>query len=237
MDKIISSKGKEIKRKYMNDEERNIYVVLASISNELNGEFVRKDNSKVETLKSLAEKWEDKNFITKEERKNLKSAASFLNKFLNSVYARMDKNTQEMLMKKFISAEFKINDVYFENLIKRYFKERNEHVVLSYETIDAVVEDLAAVYCVKCNHNYQKCPIYELYDKCGYQKLGEKDNCPFAADLNDLETKEDIDKVLKLQELVRNKNKISSKKKSNVKKEVNYEKRRSSVNNKMHRVR
>ena len=217
MDKIISSKGKEIKRKYMNDEERNIYVVLASISNELNGEFVRKDNSKVETLKSLAEKWEDKNFITKEERKNLKSAASFLNKFLNSVYARMDKNTQEMLMKKFISAEFKINDVYFENLIKRYFKERNEHVVLSYETIDAVVEDLAAVYCVKCNHNYQKCPIYELYDKCGYQKLGEKDNCPFAADLNDLETKEDIDKVLKLQELVRNKNKISNKNKSNKK--------------------
>lgn len=236
MDKIISSKGKEIKRKYMNDEERNIYVVLSSIANELNGEFVRKD-SKVETLKSLAEKWEDNNFITKEERKNLKSAASFLNKFLNSVYARMDKKTQEMLIKKFMSAEFKINDVYFENLIKRYFKERNEHVVLSYETIDAVVEDLAAVYCVKCNHNYQKCPIYELYDKCGYQKLGEKDNCPFAADLNDLETKEDIDKVLKLQELVRNKNKISSKKKSNVKKEVNYEKRRSSVNNKMHRVR
>lgn len=213
MDKIISSKGKEIKRKYMNDEERNIYVVLSSIANELNGEFVRKD-SKVETLKSLAEKWEDNNFITKEERKNLKSAASFLNKFLNSVYARMDKKTQEMLIKKFMSAEFKINDVYFENLIKRYFKERNEHVVLSYETIDAVVEDLAAVYCVKCNHNYQKCPIYELYDKCGYQKLGEKDNCPFAADLNDLETKEDIDKVLKLQELVRNKNKISSKKKS-----------------------
>ena len=197
----------------MNDEERNIYVVLSSIANELNGEFVRKD-SKVETLKSLAEKWEDNNFITKEERKNLKSAASFLNKFLNSVYARMDKKTQEMLIKKFMSAEFKINDVYFENLIKRYFKERNEHVVLSYETIDAVVEDLAAVYCVKCNHNYQKCPIYELYDKCGYQKLGEKDNCPFAADLNDLETKEDIDKVLKLQELVRNKNKISSKKKS-----------------------
>ena len=220
----------------MNDEERNIYVVLSSIANELNGEFVRKD-SKVETLKSLAEKWEDNNFITKEERKNLKSAASFLNKFLNSVYARMDKKTQEMLIKKFMSAEFKINDVYFENLIKRYFKERNEHVVLSYETIDAVVEDLAAVYCVKCNHNYQKCPIYELYDKCGYQKLGEKDNCPFAADLNDLETKEDIDKVLKLQELVRNKNKISSKKKSNVKKEVNYEKRRSSVNNKMHQVR
>ena len=217
MDKIISSKGKEIKRRYLNDEERNIYVVLSSIANELNGEFVRKDNSKVETLKSLAEKWEDKNFITKEERKNLKSAASFLNKFLNSVYARMDKKTQEMLMKKFISAEFKINDVYFENLIKRYFKERNEHVVLSYETIDTVVEDLAAVYCVKCNHNYQKCPIYELYDKCGYQKLGEKDNCPFAADLNDLETKEDIDKVLKLQELVRNKNKISSKKKSNKK--------------------
>ena len=197
----------------MNDEERNIYVVLSSIANELNGEFVRKD-SKVETLKSLAEKWEDNNFITKEERKNLKSAASFLNKFLNSVYARMDKKTQEMLIKKFMSAEFKINDVYFENLIKRYFKERNEHVVLSYETIDAVVEDLAAVYCVKCNHNYQKCPIYELYDKCGYQKLGEKENCPFAADLNDLETKEDIDKVLKLQELVRNKNKISSKKKS-----------------------
>ena len=220
----------------MNDEERNIYVVLSSIANELNGEFVRKD-SKVETLKSLAEKWEDNNFITKEERKNLKSAASFLNKFLNSVYARMDKKTQEMLIKKFMSAEFKINDVYFENLIKRYFKERNEHVVLSYETIDAVVEDLAAVYCVKCNHNYQKCPIYELYDKCGYQKLGEKDNCPFAADLNDFETKEDIDKVLKLQELVRNKNKISSKKKSNVKKEVNYEKRRSSVNNKMHQVR
>ena len=216
MDKIISSKGKEIKRKYMNDEERNIYVVLSSIANELNGEFVRKD-SKVETLKSLAEKWEDNNFITKEERKNLKSAASFLNKFLNSVYARMDKKTQEMLIKKFMSAEFKINDVYFENLIKRYFKERNEHVVLSYETIDAVVEDLAAVYCVKCNHNYQKCPIYELYDKCGYQKLGEKDNCPFAADLNDLETKEDIDKVLKLQELVRNKNKISSKNKSNKK--------------------
>ena len=216
MDKIISSKGKEIKRKYMNDEERNIYVVLSSIANELNGEFVRKD-SKVETLKSLAEKWEDNNFITKEERKNLKSAASFLNKFLNSVYARMDKKTQEMLIKKFMSAEFKINDVYFENLIKRYFKERNEHVVLSYETIDAVVEDLAAVYCVKCNHNYQKCPIYELYDKCGYQKLGEKNNCPFAADLNDLETKEDIDKVLKLQELVRNKNKISSKNKSNKK--------------------
>lgn len=214
MDKVISSKGKEIKRKYLNDEERNIYVVLSSIANELNGEFVRKDNSKVETLKSLAEKWEDKNFITKDERKNLKSAASYLNKFLNSVYARLDEKTQEMLMKKFMTAEFKINDVYFENLIKRYFKEREKNVVLEYETIDAVVEDIAGVYCVGCNHDYQNCPIYELYDKCGYQKLGEKDNCPFAADLNDLKTKEDLDKLLKLQELVRNKNKISCKKKS-----------------------
>lgn len=214
MDKVISSKGKEIKRRYLNDEERNIYVVLSSIANELNGEFIRKDNSKVETLKSLAEKWEDKNFITKDERKNLKSAASYLNKFLNSVYARLDEKTQEMLMKKFMTAEFKINDVYFENLIKRYFKEREKNVVLEYETIDAVVEDIAGVYCVGCKHDYQNCPIYEFYDKCGYQKLGEKDNCPFAADLNDLKTKEDLDKLLKLQELVRNKNKISCKKKS-----------------------
>lgn len=214
MEKVISSKGKEIKRRYLNEEERNIYIVLSSIANELNGEFIRENSNKVETLKSLAEKWEDKDFITKDERKNLKSAASYLNKFLNSVYARLDKKTQEMLMKKFMTAEFKINDVYFENLIKRYFKEREKNVVLEYETIDAVVEDIAGVYCVGCNHDYQNCPIYELYDKCGYQKLGEKDNCPFAADLNDLKTKEDLDKLLKLQELVKNKNKISCKKKS-----------------------
>lgn len=131
MEKVISSKGKEIKRRYLNEEERNIYVVLSSIANELNGEFIRENSNKVETLKSLAEKWEDKDFITKDERKNIKSAASYLNKFLNSVYARMDKKTQEMLMKKFVSAEFKINDIYFENLIKRYFKERDSTLYLN----------------------------------------------------------------------------------------------------------
>lgn len=207
MEKHFNTAGKEIKRQYLNDEERNIFVVLTMITNELNGEML-KENGRVETLQSIADKWEERGFITKEERKNLKSATSFLNKFLNHVYGRLDHKTQQTLMKKFMTGEVKINDVQFQNLVKRYFNEREKHAVIEKDVVTAVVEDMAAVYCVGCTCNYKDCPIYRLYDECGYQKLGERDNCPFAATINDIEDKEEAEKVSRLKKLVAEKNKV-----------------------------
>ena len=71
MEKHYSCNGKEIKRQYLNEEERNIYMSLAAIVNMIHGIKLQRD--KYVQLENVIEKWDRRDFITKEEKKYLKS--------------------------------------------------------------------------------------------------------------------------------------------------------------------
>lgn len=191
MEKHYSCNGKEIKRQYLNEEERNIYMSLAAIVNMIHGIKLQRD--KYVQLENVIENWDRRDFITKEEKKSLKLANTYLKKFLDAVYERLDKRTKETLEKKLVSFGFRLLDQETLKIINRY-NDLKENVVVDRKTFDSVAEDIANVYCCGCNCNYQDCKIYDMYTQMLYVGVGEKPNCPFACDLNDY--KEDEQNII-----------------------------------------
>ena len=187
MEKHYSCSGKEIKRQYLNEEERNIYMSLATIVNMVDGIELQRD--KYVQLENIIDNWDKKDFITKEEKKNLKLANTYLKKFMDSVYERLDRRTQETLEKKLVSFGFRLLDQETIRIMNRYNKLK-ENVVVDRKTFDLVAEDIANMYCCGCNCNYQDCKIYDMYTQMLYVGVGEKPNCPFACDLNDFKEDE-----------------------------------------------
>ena len=129
MEKHYSCNGKEIKRQYLNEEERNIYMSLAAIVNMIHGIKLQRD--KYVQLENVIENWDRRDFITKEEKKNLKLANTYLKKFLDAVYERLDKRTKETLEKKLVSFGFRLLDQETLKIINRYndLKEKTDYLI------------------------------------------------------------------------------------------------------------
>ena len=92
---------KSIKRGYLNSEEENIFL-MATVLNQL-FEGIRKFNNTKETDKETPvwEEWEKRGIITPEQRKNLKMANTYLDKFVSSIFNdNLDKQTKDKEFKK-----------------------------------------------------------------------------------------------------------------------------------------
>lgn len=93
---------------YLNREEKNKLVTLMAISQQIEG--LRTLEGK--TTKPIWEDWKERNFLTKDEGKNIKMAHTYLLKFIKSVIERVNDKEKEVILKQMAKFDFKIVDDY-----------------------------------------------------------------------------------------------------------------------------
>lgn len=175
-----------IKREYLNAEEKNFYMVAKAFIQMLDGE--RNLDNKI--TDEVWIEWKKRGMITPGMQKNIKSVHTYLKNFCYELEENLSETELKRLNKQLEKFDYKLVDDYTVKKIMRDIKDNIKYAVIEREKFDAVLEDIAAVRCVGCTTDYKQCAIYKMLDDISIPYLGEQPNCPYAADLSECNEKQ-----------------------------------------------
>ena len=90
-----------MKRRYLNSQEENFFMMMASVELFIKGKTHLQKSNYIDEL-------EKRGMLTKESKKQLKMAATYMNKFLNSMYEELDEPTQKRIQKDYKNLSLKL---------------------------------------------------------------------------------------------------------------------------------
>lgn len=149
-------------RDYLNSHETNQYMVLASVLQLMEG----KRNTGVNGPKigTMLEEWKTKDNLTKDEHRSLKTADTYLKKFIESVYDRLSPKEQKALDKRLRKFDFRLVDDFTLQKINRDVSDRMVNAVVPREQFNDWCEQIMNVQCNSCTKDCNICPLYEVFD-------------------------------------------------------------------------
>lgn len=192
-----------LKRQYLNEKEKNFYMISKSFLQTINGER-NIDNT---TSNEVWVEWGKRGMITPSMQKNLKLVKAYLNKFCDEVEINLDEREQDKLKKQLDKFDFRLIDDYTLKKIFKDINDRARYITLEKSKILPIIEELSDIKCVGCKKDYKGCPIYDIFDDMLLERVEELPNCPYACDLSEL-TEIQKNNILKLREKMKSKNKV-----------------------------
>lgn len=169
---------KEIKRGYLRQDELNNFLMIFTVAQLIEG--TRSVQHKKQP--PMWETWESSGIITKEQRKNLKMALTYMKKFSSSVFNdNLDVKTKENVLKKNVKWEFKLIDDYTVQKIYSMIKNIKE-VQLTLDEFYDMVDASLYVRCRNCSKDRNECTFRDFLEDKMVPKPndGECPNCEYA---------------------------------------------------------
>lgn len=181
----ISRKAVDIMRDYLNASEKNQFMVLQSIVQMMDG--LRNSGVDGPKLSSMLEEWSKRDNMTKDEHKNLKTAETYLRKFLSSVYERLSKKDQELIKKKIMKFDFKLIDDYTLKQIDRDINDRMVNAVVPRQQFYTWCEQIMRIQCNGCAKNGNTCELHQVFEDNFVPESGfDCENCKYAYSLQNV---------------------------------------------------
>lgn len=166
-------------RDYLNSSEKTQFMVLQSIVQMMDG--LRNSGVDGPKISSMLEDWSKRGNMTKDEHKNLKTAETFLRKFLSSVYGRLSKKEQDVIKKKLIKFDFKLIDDYTLRKIDRDVNDRMQNAVVPRQQFYDWCEKIMKVECNGCTKDWNECQLHTVFEDNFVPESGFNcGNCKFA---------------------------------------------------------
>lgn len=158
----INVREKKVKRGYLNREEVNIFIMLATTHQLLLG--YRSLDGKSDGIPAV-EKLLKNQMITKEQAKNLRTAITYQRKFLESfIEDNLDRKTKETMAKRLVKWELRVVDDYqvqkLDNLLKK-----KEDVNLTMDEFLSLVDAKLYAECKGCAKNRQECKLRDFFEE------------------------------------------------------------------------
>lgn len=178
---------KKVKRGYLNSEEENIFL-MATVLNQL-FEGIRRFNNTKEEDKEVPvwEQWEKRGIITPEQRKNLKMANTYLDKFVSSVFNdNLDKQTKDKEFKKLRKWDIRLVDDFTLKKIYSMVDKATEFSINKDGLYD-LIETKMDCDCKGCTKDYKDCEFHKMMEfyiipPAELDPELQKPNCIYAYD-------------------------------------------------------
>ncbi|WP_057979457.1 DUF5651 domain-containing protein [Caloramator mitchellensis] len=161
------------KRDYLQPDEMNDFLILATIWG---------------LLEKIIDLWDKRQMISKEEKKNLKLAKTYIGKFygmkVNELSRKTAKKVAEYLQKNEV--------VIIQTEDKEKMREETQKFIeIEREDFYNWCEQIIDINCKNCRKNHQECKLYDLLDKYEVPDSSfEKRNCRYAYDEINIERDE-----------------------------------------------
>jgi hypothetical protein len=170
-------------RDYLNSTEKNQFMVLQSIVQSLDG--LRNSGVDGPKMSSMLENWTKAGNMTKDEHRSLKTAETYLRKFLTSVYERLSKKEQEVIKKRLLKFHFKLVDDFTLQQLNRDMKDKLKHATMPREQFYDWCADIMEVKCNGCTKDWNTCDLYQVFENNFVPESGfDCTNCKFAYNLD-----------------------------------------------------
>lgn len=191
----------QLKRDYLNAEEKNVYMISKAYIQLLNGER----NLKGKMTKEVWAEWSDRGMITPEMQKNLKLARTYINKFCSELEENLNEYENTRLQKQLLKFDYKLIDDFTARKLMRDFRDKLNYAVIPRENFEETLENICEVNCVGCQKSYRDCAIHHMFDEILIPYCGEEPNCPYASRMDKL-TKAEKKHVEELRATLKKKN-------------------------------
>lgn len=172
-------KNKIVKRGYLKADEMNNFLLLHVVSQILTGQ--RKAPSRMGRFGYEGTVWDDwlnKGIITKEQKKNLKMANTYIRKFVDDAFTNnLDVKTKDTVVKKSSNWSFRLMDDYTVQKIYRMLEAKKEFSLTKDEFFD-FVEAKMEMSCKGCTKNRCECKLHDLFDANFVPPINEDKECP-----------------------------------------------------------
>jgi hypothetical protein len=171
-------------RDYLNASEKNQFMVLQSILQLTEGK--RNDGVDGPKIGTMLEEWMKRDNMTKEEHKNLKTAETYLRKFLTSVYERQSMKQKSEIDKKIMKYDFKLVDDFTLKQVHRDIADRFVNAAVPRQQFNDWCSEIMNVKCNGCTKNWNECELHTVFDNNFIPESGFNcGNCKYAYQLGE----------------------------------------------------
>lgn len=137
--------------------------------------------------KPIWEDWKERNFLTKDEGKNIKMSHTYLLKFLKSVIERVNDKEKEIILKQMAKFDFKIVDDYTMQKIFRNMADRMQNAVVPRQQFEDWTCEVMECNCKNCHKHWGECNLYKVFQDNFIPESGyDLENCKYAYKENEL---------------------------------------------------
>jgi hypothetical protein len=166
-------------RDYLNANEKNQFMLLLSILQAMEGKRnLGKDGPKIGTM---LEERSKRNNMTKLEHKNLKTAETYLRKFVTSVYDRQSSKQQAEIDKKIMKFDFQLVDDFTLKKVHREISDRFVNAAVPREQFNDWCSEIMSVKCNGCSKDWNECELHTVFDENFIPESGfDCGNCKYA---------------------------------------------------------
>jgi hypothetical protein len=149
-------------RDYLNASEKNQFMVLQSILQLMEGK--RNEGINGPKIGTMLEEWMKRDNMAKEEHRNLKTAETYLRKFLTTVYERQSPKQQNEIDKKIMKFDFKLVDDYTLKQVHRDIADRFVNAAVPRQQFNDWCSEIMNVKCNGCSKDWNTCDLYQVFD-------------------------------------------------------------------------
>ena len=179
-----------LKRDYLKDVEKNFYMITYAFIQAMEG--LRNLDGVVTA--PVWDVWTKSGMMTPSMKKNIKTAYTYLKKFIIETNDNMSDTFRNKLKLQSNDFDYKLVDSYTVKKIMRDAEDKLKYAVMERKYFEPIIEDIASVRCVGCTSNYEKCPLYKTLDDIHTPYVKECSNCPYACNLDEF-TEENLDNI------------------------------------------
>lgn len=166
-------------RDYLNASEKNQFMVLQSILQLMEGK--RNDGLNGPKIGTMLEEWSKRDNMTKEEHKSLKTAETYLRKFLLSVYGRLSQKEKSLIDKKITKFDFRLIDDFTLKQVNRDIADHFVNAAVPREQFYKWTEEVMCVKCNGCMKDGNTCELNQVFEDNFIPESGfNLTNCKFA---------------------------------------------------------
>ncbi|MEG0728236.1 MAG: DUF5651 domain-containing protein [Anaerovoracaceae bacterium] len=151
---------------YLSAQERNEFLTIASVLKMMENSKMKEDKFAKDAPKfsDIADAWQSRGNLTKEEAKSLRMASTYLRKFADSILERVDQREKDIVTKKLSSFCFRIVDDYTLGKIYREMNDKVKNVTMCREKFGAIAEEIMSINCKNCTRACSQCELHEIFD-------------------------------------------------------------------------
>lgn len=146
-------------------------------------------SQQIEGLRTLAgnasrpiwEDWRERDFLTKEEGKNIKTAHTYLLKFINSVLGRISDKEKSVILKQMAKFDFKIVDDYTLQKLFRDMSDRMQNAAVPRREFEDWCCEIMECNCKNCYKHWDGCQLYKVFEDNFVPDGGyDLENCKYS---------------------------------------------------------
>ena len=133
-----------------------------------------------DNLEKIINEWVEHENMTKTEAKYIRTARTYMSKFMNELQARIPAKEKDKLIKRYSNFYIQIMDKWLLEKFQRDLEEKAKIVMMDRQVFSGLAYEVTNTKCKDCEKSHSNCEWHDVLYECLFPAAEQKPNCPYA---------------------------------------------------------